>query len=327
MPLRRVSFPATAKRKNMFSNSASVRPSARRRPTMPGVSGASGVAAGGSAVASAAVAGSRVRGGEAVCVRVHVGEAGAGAGVEGASVGAGHRSGAFGERRAAERAERGGVGGAQAGVVRVLIADHSIGPVVEQPAVLVRHAHDAGERPHRQIRGDLDEVGTSGGQDRVHEHARPLGDRLLQPPDRPRSERGGDDAPEPRLRRRILIQHHGAHEAEVVNGLRIPDLRATEVRGEGLRITQHALDVGVREHTPVPGPGRPRPHRRLLDPAHRRGATQLCEALVGDGVGIGLGMEDLDRHRSSLPHRGGDAKEPRSPHSGLTHRDHSPCGA
>lgn len=118
-------------------------------------------------------------GGEGVGVGEHVGEGRVGARVDRAAVGAHGLGRAVLHRLAGHGAHRGGVGGGEAGVVGVLVADDAGRPVVEEAAVGVGDAHDVGQRPDGEVRGELDEVGVlaEGGG---HEGARPLVDRVLQ---------------------------------------------------------------------------------------------------------------------------------------------------
>ncbi len=177
-------------------------------------------------------------------------------------------------------------------MVGVLVADDPIGPVDEQPAVLLRDAEDAGEGPHGQVGGELHVVRRALPGDRVDEGARPLLDRALQLTHRARGEGGGDDAAQPDVAGRVLVEHHGLDEGQVAGGVGVADLGGAEVGGVDLRRAQDVLDVGVAEDGPVAGAGGPGADGRLGHPAHGRVVAQPPEEGVRHAVGIGGRVED-----------------------------------
>ena len=65
--------------------------------------------------------------------------------------------------------------GVVAGELRVLVADHLVGPVEQLLAVFLRHAHQTGDRLQRQLAGHLlDEVAGALGRGRLGDVVRPF---------------------------------------------------------------------------------------------------------------------------------------------------------
>ena len=102
----------------------------------------------------------------------------------------------------------------------------------------------------------------------VDEPLRPGGDGVLQRSHGARRERACEQAPEPCVLRRVLIEHHPLHEGEHVGGARVAYLGAAKVRRERAGVAQHPVHQLVGEHRPEAGP-------RL--PAHQLGLRQPSE--------------------------------------------------
>ena len=238
-------------------------------------------------------------------VRVHVGEALPRARVGHASVGAGADAGAHLTRApchlgAARRVE--GVGG---GVLAVLIADHPVRPVEQQHPVLGGHTHDVGEGQQRQLGRDvLGEVGPAQVGHLVDEPLRPGGDGVLQRSHGARRERACEQAPEPCVLRRVLIEHHPLHEGEHVGGARVAYLGAAEVRRERAGVAQHPVHQLVGEHRPEAGTRLPAHQLGFGHPVNRRFAPQPDDQVVRHPVHIRARVEQRRRVEADLATRG-----------------------
>ena len=216
------------------------------------------------------------------------------------------------KRLARHRRARGRVELGRGGVVGVLVADDPVGPVEQQPAVLLGHAEHVGQRQQRQVRGHVrGEVAFAA---RTGEHAVADGpgvtaDAVLEPGDRPRRERAAEQPPQPGVLRRVHVEHHPAHVAQRPGRGRVPDLGRAQRGGEQLWPPQHRLHLGVPEHQPEPRTLRPAQHRDLGHPRHRGLAAEPGQrverhaAHVGGGVeddlGVGAGCRRQSRPRNS----------------------------
>jgi hypothetical protein len=177
------------------------------------------------------------------------------------------------------------------GVLRVLVADHAVAPVVEQVAVGVGHAQELGEREQRQIPGEVaDEVERPPPGDGVDELRRPPPHPGLDPRDRLRRERAGEDPAQAGVAGGVHVEHLLLDVGEVV-GRVVADLGRTRLRGERGGVPQHGLDAGVREHRPEPGAA------GLVGPGDGTFATQPRERRVRHPLDVRAGVDDLERHQ------------------------------
>ncbi|WP_185758593.1 hypothetical protein [Actinomadura hallensis] len=245
-------------------------------------------------------------GGQGVGVGEHVGQGRVRAGVEGTAVGA-DGGGTVLHGLAGHGGHRGGVGGGEAGVVVVLVADDAGRPVVQEAAVGFGDAHDVGEGPDGEVGREFDEVGVLV-QGRGDEGAGPGVDRVFQGADGAGGERGGDDAAEAGVAGRVLVEHHRADEGEVLGRVGVADLGGAEVGGEQVRGAQDLLHVGVPEDRPVSGAGGPGADGRFRDPRDGGFGAQAFERLVRDAGRVGGRQEDLLAHAPSVHHVGCDGE-------------------
>jgi hypothetical protein len=193
-------------------------------------------------------------------------------------------------RRAPRRVELG-----RGGVVGVLVADHPVGPVEQQPAVLFRNAEHVGQGEQRQVSGHvLGEVGLAFWpvEGPVTDGPRVPADAVLQLRDRPRRERPAQQPPQPGVLRRVHVEHHLPHVAQRLRRGRVADLRRAEPGREELRPGKHGLDVGVPEHEPETGPLGPAQHGDLGHPRDRGGVPKACKGIEGHPAGVGGRVED-----------------------------------
>ena len=101
-------------------------------------------------------------------------------------------------------------------------------------------------------------------------------DRGGQRRDRAGGERARQQPPQPGVVRRVHVQHHPADPLEV---LRVADLRRAQPGGEGGRVAQHPLHLGVPQHQPEARALREAVQRRFLDPGDRAGVAEPPQRL------------------------------------------------
>ena len=90
-------------------------------------------------------------------------------------------------------------------------ADHAVRPVEQQLAVVLRHAHDLGDRLQRQLGGEVvDEVARAALDDVVDDEDRPVLEVLLEQPDHARREALVDQQPVAGVLGRVHVEHHQA---------------------------------------------------------------------------------------------------------------------
>jgi hypothetical protein len=178
----------------------------------------------------------------------------------------------FGHRRAA-----GGIELGRGRVVGILVTDHAVGPVEQQPAVLLRHAQHVGQGEQRQVGGHI--VGEVAFPARARQRAIADGpgvvaDAVFETGHRPRRERPAQQPAQPGMVGRVHVEHHPADIAERLRCRRVADLGGPERGREQLRPPEHRFHVRVPEHKPEPGASRPAEHGNLLHPRHGVPAPQ-----------------------------------------------------
>ena len=231
--------------------------------------------------------------GQQVGVGVQVGHALAGARVGHPAAGAGdrpERQRLARHRRAGRRVELG-----RGGVVGVLVADDPVGPVEQQPAVLLGHAEDVGQGQQRHIGGDvLGEVALPArtGEGPVADGPGVAADAVLEPGHRPGRERPAEQAAQPGVLGRVHVEHHPADVAQRLRRGRVPDLGRAERGGEQLRPAQHRLHLGVPEHQPEPGAFGPAEYGDLRHPGDRGRPAQPGQRLERHPGHVGGRVED-----------------------------------
>ena len=212
---------------------------------------------------------------EQVRVRVQIRHALAGPRVGHPAAGPGRgpqREGLAGHRRAAGRVELG-----RGRVIRVLVTDDPVGPVEQQPPVLVGHPQRVGQGQQRQIRGHvLGEVALPAGpaEDPSGDRSRVAADPLFQLGHGARGEGPREHPAEPGVLGRVHVQHHAADVAEGFLAGRVADLGGAQPGGEQLRLLEDGFGVVVAEHEPEPGPARPAVHRALVHPDDGAGVAE-----------------------------------------------------
>ena len=93
-------------------------------------------------------------------------------------------------------------------VLRVIRADHAVGPVEDLVPVLERHAHEVSNQDQRQLgRAQRDEVALTLLYRVVDDLAADLVDALLELADHARGEAAVDEAAGAGVLRRVLVEH------------------------------------------------------------------------------------------------------------------------
>lgn len=113
-------------------------------------------------------------------------------------------------------------------VLRVLVADHAVGPLQDLAAVGGGDAEEIREVVDRVVVGHVHrQVALASLSDLVDEQTRPCRDAGRETLDAPGGEHAGDDPPEPAVVRRIEVEHRAPDERQV-GGVRVTDLGGAE---------------------------------------------------------------------------------------------------
>ena len=203
--------------------------------------------------------------------------------------------------------------------VGIRVAEDLVAELDDQLPVVDRQAHDLGEDPHRDLRGDVvDPVERLLLERRLEDPARELADPLLVRVDDPRREALVDDRPHPRVRRRVGVEH------------RLPRLEL--LRGQILRATCRR----ARSRT-SPSPSRPGRRRRSacsaqkprpsLSGCQKTGASRRRSASQSYGTPRSQMSRSVRSTSSSarpVERRPGDGRRARRPPRGRGRRGRAP---
>ncbi|MBK6279205.1 MAG: hypothetical protein IPF57_14195 [Gammaproteobacteria bacterium] len=174
--------------------------------------------------------------------------------------------------------------------IRIVSAEHRVGPLEELRAVLDGHAEDLADRDQRQHAGHVGHEFAFAARrdplDRLAHHlakARCVGIHLR------RRERVAHDAPVLDVLGRIHVQDHRAHQRQLVFG-HVVEEGALERRGEQRRVLRDPVDVLLQEEAPE---ALSSAHRRIL--AYHARLAQLAVELVGHAAAMEIGIAEVGK--------------------------------
>ena len=167
-----------------------------------------------------------------------------------------------------------------AGVLGIVRADHLVRPLEEQMPVLLRHAHDVGDRLQGQFGGELlDEVAAARLDDAVDDHARAVAQVLLDQADHARGEALVDQLAVAGVLGRIGVEHQDARGCRTAPSFtgRSPMSNMFVPPSLGrvrLRVAVDLDQIGMLDDVPEAAPG------REVVPGHRILGAQPAKPLV-----------------------------------------------
>ena len=184
-----------------------------------------------------------------------------------------------------------------AGELRILVADHLVGPVEQLHAVFLRHTHQPGDGLQRQLARHLfDEVaGTFGGGGR-DDLPGALVEVVAQPLDRPRGEAAGDDLAQVGVLRGVHVEQHELARLELLADRALAIARQGGVlqAGEHVAAQRDLFDVLVLGHHPEAAVVEPADADGLLVPPDRRGPPQLGQFLDRQPLGVDVRVGEIE---------------------------------
>ena len=156
-----------------------------------------------------------------------------------------------------------------AAVLGVVDPDHAVGPLEEQLAVFLRHAHDLGDRLQRQLGREIgDEIAGAALDDLVDDQRGAVGQVLLQQSDHARGEALVDQLAVAGVLGRIGDQQHDAAQVALLLGQLVGVVETDDallLRGEERAVAVDPADVGVGDDVPeAPAVGQLVPRDRLF---------------------------------------------------------------
>ena len=185
-------------------------------------------------------------------------------------------------------------------VLRVVRADHLIGPVEDLAAVLLRHPEQLGDGLQRQLAGHVgDEVTGAVGHRGGHDPPGPVGEHLPQAADGPRREAPGDDPAQLGVPGWIAVEQDepGQLQGFLGDRQRIADERGLRLARIDVAVMGHVQHVRVPGDHPVPVVVEPPGAPGLLAPPDRGGPAQLGQFLNREPLQAQIGIGEVESGR------------------------------
>ena len=182
----------------------------------------------------------------------------------------------------------------------ILVAHHLVRPVEQLHAVLLGHAHQAGDGLQRQFAGHLlDEVAGTLGRGGLDDAPGTLVEVVAKPLDGSGGEAARDDLAQPGVLRRVHVEQDELARLDLLadRAVFVAGQGGVLQAGEDVAAQRDLLDVLVLGHHPEAAVVEPACADRLFVPPDRRGSAQLGQFLDGQSLGVDVGVGEIESGR------------------------------